>query len=241
MSTWNPHGYRRPQYFSLSQGLPGGQSNNSLDDSSAIGTGDRELLIVEGESAAQSVLAARNESNQAILAMQGKPLNAKKASLANVKKYELYQLLADCINGCIGESYDLGDCPFERILLLFDPDADGIHCGALLLLFFDRFFPQLITDKRLHVIRAPSCRIHFEDEQGNARSELAFSPEEAIEQERKLKADAALTSIKRHHYRGLASIELDVLFQTCISPGTRISHLLTSADAQSANRYFGKG
>ena len=44
---------------------------------------------------------------------------------------------------------------YERLALLFDPDADGIHIGALLVLYVQRWLPSLIEQGRLLMLRAP--------------------------------------------------------------------------------------
>ena len=53
----------------------------------------RELIIVEGESAAKSVVRVRDPRYQAVLPMQGKPMNATKASPASVRRNDLFVAL----------------------------------------------------------------------------------------------------------------------------------------------------
>ncbi|MEM7560450.1 MAG: toprim domain-containing protein, partial [Planctomycetota bacterium] len=99
-----------------------------------------ELFIVEGDSASQAVAAVRDPRFQAVLPMQGKPLNASKASWRAVREYELYQQAFIalgysqlCSAGRLANHVAKPEaCRFSKILLLFDPDADGIHCGALM-------------------------------------------------------------------------------------------------------------
>ncbi len=50
-----------------------------------------ELLIVEGESAASAVLAARNKEFQAVLSMQGKPMNTYRAKRERVESSPLFR------------------------------------------------------------------------------------------------------------------------------------------------------
>ena len=56
-----------------------------------------ELFVVEGDSAARSVVALRNDREQAVLPLQGKPLNAWKASRAKVEASPLYRQLAGAL------------------------------------------------------------------------------------------------------------------------------------------------
>ena len=111
-----------------------------LTDCAVHGAGSgAELFLVEGESAAKAVVRARNPNVQAVLAMQGKPLNAWKASAAAVSSHAIYRELIAVLDAGWQDSLQPQRARFERIILLCDPDADGIHCSILLLLFFYRW------------------------------------------------------------------------------------------------------
>jgi len=72
--------------------------------------------------------------------MQGKPLNAMRASRAEVERYPLYRELLCALGyasepgAATGRQIAPAAARYEKVILLFDPDADGIHCGALLLM-----------------------------------------------------------------------------------------------------------
>ena len=111
-----------------------GQASAMLLDSQQHGP-EAELLLVEGESAAQSVAAVRQSLRQAVLPLQGKPLNAWKAGRDKVLASPLYRQLAAALglpDAVSCSDADVGRLRYGRILLLFDPDADGIHIGATL-------------------------------------------------------------------------------------------------------------
>ena len=95
-----------------------------------------ELFIVEGDSAASTVAHLRDGVFQAVLPMQGKPLNAIKARPEKVANYPLFKAVMDSLGAGFGTDFDLDKLQFERVVLLFEPDADGIHSGALVLLVF---------------------------------------------------------------------------------------------------------
>jgi hypothetical protein len=95
-----------------------------------------ELFVVEGESAAAAVCGGRDPTRQAVLPMQGKPLNALKATEKKVAANPLFAALAAALGSGWGEALDLQKLRYTKVLLLMDPDADGIHCGLLLLSFF---------------------------------------------------------------------------------------------------------
>ncbi|MCE9629376.1 MAG: hypothetical protein K8S94_01470 [Planctomycetia bacterium] len=108
-----------------------------LDECVTQGSGaGAELFVVEGDSAAASVSPVRDQRYQAVLPMQGKPLNTIKASRAKVAGHTLFAALTAAIGTGMDPHFDAAGLRYDRILVLMDPDADGIHCGVLLLMFF---------------------------------------------------------------------------------------------------------
>jgi len=190
-----------------------------------------ELFLVEGDSAAKSVCRLRNIQSQAVLPMQGKPLNAYKAKAAAVTKNKLYQALLQAM-GC-KELAPPEKLRYDRIIFLFDPDADGIHIGALMLLFYFRWLRPLLETGKLYIARAPLYEIANAD-----RTEIQFGYNE--DQYRRLCQQLCdSTHLKKQRYRGLASMNDDVLYRTCISTESRILHQLTVADAEASRQIFG--
>ena len=118
-----------------------------------------ELFVVEGESAAKAVSRRRDARFQAVLAMQGKPLNAWKASETAVANNPLFQRMITVIGTGPHAGLQPTKARFKRIVLLCDPDADGIHCNVLLLLFFYRWMRPLLDLGRLAVVRPPQFEI----------------------------------------------------------------------------------
>ncbi len=195
---------------------------------------DSELLIVEGDSASRSVQRVRSPENQAVLPMQGKPLNAYKASRTNVLKNELFQVLIRSLNTGIDDEFDLSELRYQRIVLLFDPDADGIHCGALMLMFFYRWMPTILDERRLHVIHPPLYEFTAEqsDDKVHAYNENHFSKIRDQLEKQNIK-------YKSKRFRGLASIGEQTLRSTCVEPQTRRSYILQQDDAIAAINTFG--
>ncbi|TAG45575.1 MAG: hypothetical protein EAZ30_15495 [Betaproteobacteria bacterium] len=204
-----------------------------------VGSGG-ELFIVEGDSASGSVLNVRNPQTQAVLPMQGKPLNAMKASGDKVAEFGLYQQLVAALGVPLidpetGELGDIRKARFDRVLLLFDPDADGIHCGALMLMFFYRWMRPMLDAGRVSMIRPPLFVISTADSEQTFH---AYSPEHAGRIMSELKRRGA-TEIKSHHHRGLASIDPKLLASACVHPETRKADVMTVKDAEDAMHVFG--
>ena len=195
----------------------------------------RELYIVEGESAALAVQRVCNHEFQAVLPMQGKPLNAWKASRARVASYNLYSQLLSVLNESLGSSSFPTPCPFDRVQLLFDPDADGIHCSVLMLWFFHRWLPHWLASGRILAVAAPLCEL-----KSTSTAEVWY-PKDVREMERVLAecANRGIEDIQRRNFRGLASIGSELLFLSCIDPKTRRLTVLRPEDAVAALHAFG--
>ena len=197
---------------------------------------DAELFIVEGDSAARSVVALRNDRNQAVLPLQGKPLNAWKASRTKVEASPLYRQLAGALglpNAVTCDETGVQRLRYARVLLLFDPDADGIHICALMLLYFRRWLPALLAAGRIEIVRAPMFVISHD-----GASEYAYSQPHANALVEKLRGAGAV-DIQTHVYRGLGSIPPQVLGALCVDPHTRRSRVAGEEDIAAVLQAFG--
>lgn len=202
-------------------------------------TSGAELFIVEGDSASGAVANVRDPQSQAVLPMQGKPLNALKATGARVIDYPLFQQLSNALGVAptdidSGEVSDISQRRFERVLLLFDPDADGIHSGALMLMYFYRWMRPLLAAGAVSIMRAP---LYILIVPNTDISVHAYSPEHAAKLITRLKQQAH-SEVRTHHHRGLASIDPPLLASSCVNPATRKADVMTVADAEEAIRVF---
>jgi len=206
-----------------------------------------ELLLVEGDSAAQSVVAVRDESLQAVLPLQGKPLNAWAAPPAKVAAHVLFRQLADALG--LHSPTALPDSTamrlrFDRIALLFDPDADGIPIGALMLLYFKRWLPGLIEDGRIWMVRAPMFELVPQVRGANALPNSrrhAYNPAQCREMAAAMRAADGVAEVRVQAFRGLGSFAPELLRATCVNPATRVAHAVTSRDVQAVIDVFGGG
>ncbi|MCM2370908.1 toprim domain-containing protein [Aporhodopirellula aestuarii] len=210
-----------------------------------------ECLIVEGDSAAKSVDQVRDARHQAILALQGKPLNAIKAGRAAVRKNEVFLRVFETLLGYrSSDTSGVNDplvrlassqhCVYESIVLLMDPDADGIHCGVLMMAFFRKFAADLIRAGRLHVVRPPMFVFRLP---GHARLDpsqwpVASSPEHADAIERTLRQHG-VDRFEKIRHRGLGSLDIPLLGYSCVDPVSRRQSSLTIKEVDSAITLFG--
>lgn len=213
------------------------QAGMKLFDSATHGEG-AELFIVEGDSAARSVAALRDERTQAVLPLQGKPLNAWKANAARVAASPLYRQLSDAL-GTRDATTDAPRAPdglcFGRVLLLFDPDADGVHICALVLLYFKRWMPALLDVGRVLVVRAPMFAITHPRLSAPAH---AWSREHAQAITAQWRADG-VEGADLHRYLGLGSLPPAVLDAHCIDPRTRLCRVAGGEDIAAVQAAFG--
>jgi DNA gyrase subunit B/topoisomerase-4 subunit B len=194
-----------------------------LADCVARGPGSgAELFVVEGDSAAAAVASVRDPATQAVLPMQGKPLNAARASRAKVLGHPFFGPLVAALDVGFEAACDPRRMRYQRVLVLTDPDADGIHCGFLVLLFFHRWLRPLLDAGRVEVVRPPWGEVVVEGRPTRAFSEpeLALLADQARER--------GPTTVRR--FRGLAAIDAALLRETCIAAGTRRTTAVSTAD-----------
>jgi DNA gyrase subunit B len=193
---------------------------------------DAELFLVEGESAGHALATLRNPDLQAVLALQGKPLNALRASPRRLRTSPVFAALTAVLGEAAGTSLPLGDLRYRRLMLLMDPDADGIHAGALVQLFLLRCMPTLVERGIVWIIHAPWGEIR----RPGFEPLLSFDAMEYREQCRAVEGEPGVLRIR---HRGLGTITPAVLARSCVDPATRRARALTPEDLRDAARVFG--
>ena len=116
---------------------------------------ERELFIVEGDSALGACKQARNPDFQAIMPIRGKILNCLKADYDKIFKSEIITDLLRVL-GCGVEvkskanknlsEFDLNALRWNKVILCTDADVDGFQISTLLLTMLYRLTPTLINE-----------------------------------------------------------------------------------------------
>lgn len=178
-----------------------------------------ELWITEGDSAKDSVAAARDGRFQAVLPIKGKGLNILKSSipklLANKEIMGIISLLGTGIDLNIKgmKLFNEDDLRFDKIIIATDADVDGYQIRVLLFVLFYRLTPKLLTSGRVYIAETPRFALVLRD------GTYVYAKDDA-DVERKMKEYAGRwTNIKR--YKGLGEVDKEVLRETTVGVARR--------------------
>ena len=199
----------------LSGKLTPAQSRNPLE---------KELFLVEGDSAGGSAKLGRDRKFQAILPLRGKIINTEKARLIDILKNEEIATIINTIGAGVGTEFNVKDAQYGKIVIMTDADTDGAHIQTLLLTFLFRYMRPLFESGRVYVAMPPLYKIFRK----NVNSEIIeYAWDEVTLKELLEKYKGA--SIQR--YKGLGEMNADQLWDTTMDPKKRTLIKVSIADA----------
>lgn len=199
---------------------------------------ERELFIVEGDSAKGACVLARDADFQAIMPIRGKILNCLKVDYDRIFKSDIITDLLRVL-GCGVEVkskanknlslFDLDALRWSKVIICTDADVDGFHIRTMLLTMLYRLTPTLIREGKVFIAESPLYEI-------TTKSQVYFAYDEA-EKEQFIKAigDEKFT-IQRS--KGLGENEPDMMNFTTMNPKTRRLIKIMPDDAEQTAAIF---
>lgn len=156
------------------------QSSNSMTDRiekfvdcRSKDVNEREIFIVEGDSALGACKQARDSAFQAIMPVRGKILNCLKAEYPKIFKSEIITDLIKVL-GCGVEVsskanknlslFNMDNLRWNKVIICTDADVDGFQIRTLILTMIYRLMPTLIKEGKVFIAESPLYEINCKDD-----------------------------------------------------------------------------
>lgn len=199
---------------------------------------EREVFIVEGDSALGACKQARDASFQAIMPVRGKILNCLKSDYDKIFKSEIITDLIKVL-GCGVEVkskaakdlslFDINNLRWSKILICTDADVDGFHIRTLILTMIYRLMPKIIEAGKVYIAESPLYEVTCKDQ-----TYFAYNEKEMDE----IKEEIGDQKYIVQRSKGLGENEAEMMALTTMNPKTRRLIKVTPDDAQKTSEMF---
>lgn len=183
---------------------------------------EREIYIVEGDSALGAVKTSRDSQFQAIMPVRGKILNCLKADYNRIFKSDIITDLIKVL-GCGVElggkgrkdlaTFDINSLRWNKVIICTDADVDGFQIRTLILTMIYRLVPTLIQEGYVYIAETPLYEIGTKN-----KTYFAYSEQEKAEVLAKID-EKEKVSLQRS--KGLGENDPEMMWLTTMNPETR--------------------
>lgn len=199
---------------------------------------EREVFIVEGDSALGACKQARDANFQAIIPVRGKILNCLKSEYDKIFKNEIITDLIKVL-GCGVEvkskaakdlsAFDMDNLRWSKVLICTDADVDGFQIRTLILTMIYRLMPKLIEAGKVYIAESPLYEVTCKDQTYFAYNEIEMD---------EIRAEIGDAKYAVQRSKGLGENEAEMMALTTMNPATRRLIQVTPSEAEKTSQMF---
>lgn len=199
---------------------------------------EREIFIVEGDSALGACKQARDANFQALMPIRGKILNCLKSDYDKIFKSEIITDLVKVL-GCGVEvkskaakdvsMFDMDSLRWNKIMICTDADYDGFQIRTLVLTMIYRLMPKLIEAGKVYIAETPLYEVTCKDQ-----TYFAYNESEMDD----IKSEIGDNKYTVQRSKGLGENEAEMMSLTTMNPETRRLIKVMPSDAEATSQMF---